>query len=287
MDKRNHSFEVKVSLADLLRILIERLWLILLAALVVGGSMYLYSSYKYRPSYSSTSRIYVLRPDNNETPQSYAQSLAAALTTVNDCKLIVKTDTTMQRVIDETGLDMKSSSLLSRVSLSSSDESRIILITAKASDPETAKLIADTVAIKGVERIEQVMGYPQASIMEYGRVPSSPSNSVFSSKIVILSFIAGMLVYLIFLIKFLSNDKISNPEQVHDFLGLSVLGMIPNEDDLSDKKKYKGYAYYKYKKYGKQYQNYSATDSENAYGKDKQAAKKGNILRKKEQGEKK
>lgn len=287
MDRKNRNFEVKVSLADLLRILIEKLWIMALAALVAGGSMYLYSSYTYKPSYTSTSKIYILRKENNETAQGYAQSLTAALNIVNDCKLIIKTETTMQMVIDDTGLDMKASSLLSRVSLSSSEDSRIVLITAKASDPETAKLIADKVAEKGIERIYQVMTYDQASLMENGRVPSSPSNSVYSSKITIVAFAAALLVYLFYIIKMICNDKISEPEQINDYLGLSVLGMIPNEDDMASKKKYRGHGYYKYKKYGKQYSNQYGQVPDQSTQSEDATQKKSNILRKKEQGEKK
>ncbi len=282
MEKQN--FEVKITLADLVRIFVWRLWVIILVAAVVGGCAFAYFSYTYEPIYKSISRIYILRQnaDYNDTAQGYAQSLNAALTTVNDCKMIVKTETTMQKVIDSTGLDYSSSRLLSKVSLSSSDDSRIVLITATASDPATAKLIADTVAVKGVERIKEVMGFDQASIMEEGRLPSSPANSRFSAKIPLITVIAAFLVYVFYLIKFLSNDKISEPEEITDYLGLTVLGVLPNEDEASGKKKYKGYgSYYKYKKYGKSHQygtpadtNVNTTDTQNASDASKKKSKK-------------
>ncbi len=251
MEKNN--YEIKITIADLLKIFVWRLWIIAIAAILAGGAVFAYSTYTYAPIYKSVSQIYILRQNtDNETIQNYAQNLNAALTIVNDCKKIIKTDTTMKMVQEATDLNMSSSQLLASVSLSSTDDSRVVLITAKHKDKETAKKIADAVAAQGVQRITDVMGYDQASIMEEGNLPSSPANSKYSANIILFGGLAGALVYAFYLIRFLSNDKIREPEEVTDYLGLTVLGVIPNENEVSGKKKYNGYgSYYKYKKYGK------------------------------------
>lgn len=251
MEKQN--YEIKITIADILRIFIWRLWLIVIAGIVASGAALAYFTYTYQPVYKSVSRIYILRQNTeNETISGYAQNLNAALTIVNDCKSIIKSDTTMKKVKESTGLEYSTSSLLSSISLSSTDDSRIVQIIAKSSNPIDAKLIADAVAKEGVIRIKEVMGYDQARIMEESTLPSSPANSRYSAKILLVGFMAGLLVYAFYLIRFLSNDKISEPEEITDYLGLTVLGVIPNEDIISGKKKYKGYgSYYKYKKYGK------------------------------------
>ena len=251
MEKQN--YEIKITIADILRIFIWRLWLIVIAGIVASGAALAYFTYTYQPVYKSVSRIYILRQNTeNETIQGYAQNLTAALTIVNDCKNIIKTDTTMKMVKESTGLEISTSTLLSNISLSSSDDSRIVQISAKASNAKDAKAIADAVAREGVIRIKDVMGYDQARIMEEGNLPSSPANSRFTVKIFLIGIFAGFIVYLFYIIRFLSNDKISEPEEITDYLGLTVLGVIPNEDIISGKKKYKGYgSYYKYKKYGK------------------------------------
>ena len=257
MEKQN--FEVKFSLYDLFGIFISKLWIILLTLIVVGTGTYVYSKATYKPVYKSVSRIYILRQNDSydDTAQGYAQNLNAALTTVNDCKLIVKTQTTMQKVVEATGVKYSSSQLLSNVSLTSTDDSRIIVITAKAYDADTAKLIADTVAEKGVERIKEVMGFDQANIMEEGNIPSSPSNTVYPTKMLILTLASAFLVYAFFIIRFLTNDNISEPEEITDYLGVTVLGILPNEDIASGQNKYRSYrAYYKYKKYSKAYKKH-------------------------------
>jgi hypothetical protein len=54
-----------------------------------------------------------------------------------------------------------------------------------------------------------------------------------------------MLLF-IFLFIFLLDDRIRTEEDIERYLGLSILGDIPNIDDVKNKKK----GYYKYKGYG-------------------------------------
>ena len=46
---------------------------------------------------------------------------------------------------------------------------------------------------------------------------------------------------MIYLVMFLMDDKINDPEDVEKYLKLSILGQIPNKSDAGRRKKY--YAY--------------------------------------------
>ena len=267
MDKQN--LEVRISISDIWHIFLGRLWVIILSALVAGGCVYAYSFFTYDPEYTSVSKVYILRQDqeDKQSANGYAQDFNVALTTVNDCKLIIKTNSTLNKVIEALELDWSAERLSQAITLSSSDDSRIVQIAVKTNDPELSKDIADILSAKGVERIKEVMGIEQATVMEYGTLPLSPSNSVLDLKVWLVSFIAALLTFAIYLILFLSNDRIVDPEDVVSHLGLSVLGNIPNEDDMSEKKKYKRYNLYKSKKYASY--EYKANSDKNAVLKNK------------------
>ena len=59
MEKQN--FDVKLSLYDMFTIFLSRIWIILLTFIVVGSCAYTYSYYTYKPTYTSISKIYILR----------------------------------------------------------------------------------------------------------------------------------------------------------------------------------------------------------------------------------
>lgn len=278
MTKNN--YEVRITLKDLAHIFITKLWVIILAAVLVGTGIWIYRDVTYKPEYVAEAKFYVLRQDTEQNSSGYVQNLNAALSTVNDCKLIVKTYSTFDEVISELYLDMSAEELMRHVTLSSSSDSRIVTVRAKASTPDKAKEIADSVTYHGIERINEVMNVEQASVMEYAKDPTSPSNSVFSIKILLAAFIASAVTYAIYVLIFLTNEKLTDPDEVSQFLGLSVLGIIPNEDGDKKHKKYGlKYKYFdrKYKYYksytSSMYQDKAKNDSEKTQGKkgDKEA----------------
>ncbi len=259
------SFEVKISISDLWHILISKIFVIILGALIVGGGMFAYSNHTYQPVYQSVSSIYILPQfsENEQSAGSYSQMLTAAQNIVNDCKHIVKSPSTLQRVINELDLNCSTQTLSNHINISTSEESRILTITVRDTNPEQAKQIADTAATKGIERINEVTGIKQANIMELGARPTAPINSVFSLKIVAAAGATAAVIYMAYVFIFLNNDRITNPDDASEYLSLTILGVIPNEEDTQSKKKYGGYSAYRSKKYGNVYE-YRAKEAPSA-----------------------
>ena len=52
----------------------------------------------------------------------------------------------------------------------------------------------------------------------------------------------ALLVYGIYFVRYLLDDKINQPEDVEKYLGVSVLGVIPNSED--SKRRYTKYGTY-------------------------------------------
>jgi hypothetical protein len=75
---------------------------------------------------------------------------------------------------------------------------------------------------------------------------------------ILVALIAAILVYAVFFLMFMFDDSVWTDEEIEKYLGLSVLGDIP--DANSTRKK--GYGYRKYGKYGK----YSSYSRYGAYG---------------------
>ena len=57
-----------------------------------------------------------------------------------------------------------------------------------------------------------------------------------------------MLVYIVYLIIFMLDDKVSTPDDIEKYLGMSVLGLIPHAQDGAGSKY--GGKYGRYGRYG-------------------------------------
>ena len=121
-------------------------------------------------------------------------------------------------------------------------------MTAKADSPELAKRIVDRICTIGSKRIEDAMGFQQVNLYELGTTDPDPCNSTRMLTFAFAGVVAAVVMYVIFLIIFLLDDRIkTDDENLERYLGLSVLGNIPNADGRKSGKYgyYKTYAAYK------------------------------------------
>ena len=266
MENNNENVKV-ISLKDLFGIFLDRLWLILLVAIIVVSGTYTYNKLTYVPEYSSTATMYILK-EVNENTASYDASndFSLALKVVKDCDILLKSHTVLDKVIGELGLDMSYGQLNGMIHTSNPEETRILNVTVTADTPENAKQIVDKLCTIGAESINDVMGYDQVNLYELGTLSKSPSNQKSIVVYLLFGVIAGAFVYLIYVIVFIADTSIRTDEDIQNYLGLSVIGDIPD----ADAGKGGGYKYKKYGRYGRygRYSRYSRYSSRygNRYG---------------------
>ena len=117
------------------------------------------------------------------------------------------------------------------VSTSNPENTRILEVTVESDSPENAKRIVDALCEIGQEKIAEAMGFQQVNLYEYGTLSSKPCNTTSMTTYLLAGVIAAILVYSAFLIVFLLDDRIRTEEDIERYLGLSILGNIPNAND--------------------------------------------------------
>lgn len=230
-----------ITLKDLWGLFVQRLWAILLAACVCGGGAFFLNRMLFVPQYSSTATLYILRQADGATASDANSDFSLALKVVNDCTYLLKSHTVLDEVIDSLALDLKYEDLYDAISTANPEDTRILEVTVKADTPENAKKIVDEICTVGSKRIEEAMGFPQVNLYELGTIEKKPCNRVRLLTFAGVGVVAAVVLYTIFLILFILDDRIKTDEDVERFLGLSILGSIPN----ADSKKSGKYGYYK------------------------------------------
>lgn len=241
--------EIKiVTFNDLWEIFIRRLWIILLAVIITILAAFTCNSLTFKPRYSSTAMLYILQQNNNTTANyNDYNEFSLALKVVNDCKQLIKSHSVLEAVINTLELDMNYNQLYESVTIKNPDDTRILQVTVETDDPHKAKEIVDTLCSIATWKITETMGFEQVNFYEYGVFNPTPCNRLGKITYLIIGLIAAIIVYGIFLIIYIADDTISTDEEIEKYLGLSILGDIPNFDALT-KKRY-GYKYYHRNKY--------------------------------------
>lgn len=250
-----------ITLKDLWDLFIQRIIVIVLVAVIAAGSFFAMDMVTYDPQYSSTATMYILRQGGGEDTSSgeAANELSLALRLVYDCNYFLKSRTVLNTVIEELDLNMSYNQLYSRISTSNPTNTRVLEITVRGDSPEQAKAIVDRICDIGPGKIEEAMGFSQVNLYEYGTLPVSPSNSPNLLKYGVVGAAAAVVVYAVYLLMFILDDRMRTDEDVERILGLSILAEIPNTGGGGKGRYgyYQGYSRYGYG-YGKRAYSYGS-----------------------------
>lgn len=245
MEERT-TFEIR--LADLWTVL-KRCWYLVLAVFVVVAiGLFVYMTQTRSPTYSSTAILYAGRDDVNSTS---SQGVSVATTLVKDFTELIQSDAIVNAVREETGTMAKSEELRRMVSISNPVNTRILYITVTAKDPTSAQILVNGFAKVACQKFnalfevrdengELLKEQTMLKLFSEGRYPQT-SNPVSTLKILIIAVVCAFLVYAVYLVLFVLDDKINNADDVQRYLGVSLLGEIPNRSDVRRKRSKYGY----------------------------------------------
>ena len=233
-----------VGLRDLWDIFVKRLWIMVLAAAVTAVGLFAVAGITYTPRYESTATLYILRQDEMDGSNGSSDDFSLALKVVNDCNYLLKSHSVLDQVINSLGLDLSYRELYDSLSIANPSETRILEVTVEADSPAEAKRIVDEVCNVGTVKIEEAMGFQQVNLYEYGILMEEPCNRIGLAICVLVGMVAAVMVYCVFLVAFLVDDRIRTEEDVENYLHLSILGDIPNANEPKKRQGYYGrYAY--------------------------------------------
>lgn len=144
---------------------------------------------------------------------------------------LIKTRVVSEKVISNLGLSLSYNTFRSKVNVSLVKDTEIIGITVTDTDPVLAAEIANETASVFMDTVQEIMKVENVQVIDM----AEPSYTPVSPRPILNLAIAGILglmlgVFLAFMIEMLDNT-IKTPEDVEKYLGLPVIGSIPNVED--------------------------------------------------------
>ena len=240
MEQQNlqNNDEIEIDVLELFHVLLDKIWVIILAGAVAALAVVAATILFITPQYQSTTKMYVLSKQDSNTLTS--QDMQTSLSLTKDYAELIKSRTVTEGVITQLNLDMTHEQLLSKMTVDSATDTRILSISVRDADPYVACEIANAIRDVAANHIKNVMDIDAVNVVETANIPENKiSPSIKKNGLV--GGVAGVAIAIaIILITYLSNDTIKTQEDVERYLGLSTLGTIPmSEADRKNKNKKK------------------------------------------------
>ena len=223
----------EIDLKDLLVLLIRRIWIILLCALTAGALAYVYTANFITPLYRASVTIYV----NNLSAQAAqsvdyisAGNLATSQQLVNTYVNIIRSRTVLEKVVEETGMNVTADDIRDMLSASSIDETEIFEVYVTSPNPEQAAEIANAVAQVAPGVIADIVEGSSTKVIDYAVVPTARYYPSFRSNTLVGCCIGGALAAAVLALRFMMDTSVKSEEDLEEMFQLPVLGSIPSFD---------------------------------------------------------
>ena len=215
--------------------LLQKLWtkklLILFTAFYFAAFSFLGTYFFIQPTYTSTTRIYVVNQATDNKNLS-AQDLQAGTYLVNDYKEIITSNDVLSEVIKDEKLNLSEAELSKMVSVNIPTDTRLISISVKAKTGQDAQVLANKVREVASKKIKTVTKVEDVTTLEEAKLPSSPSSPNIKRNVLLGAILGGFVAIVAVLVREVLDDRIRRPEDVEDVLEMTLLGIVPDTDKI-------------------------------------------------------
>lgn len=224
---------VEVDIGAVFRELLNNIFIIILVALIFALAVYDINKVFLTPEYVSTTSIYVKSSNETENSVNTGELQAGTLLT-KDYEEIIQSREVLEKVISEVDLStdgetepLTYNELLSDVSVSTPDDTRVIYIQVTYDDPYAAADLANAIRDASITRIQEVIDIEAVRTVSEANIPTEPSRPRTTRNAAIGGVIGAVIAIIAVIVRFLSDTTISTTDDVEKYLNISVLGSIP------------------------------------------------------------
>lgn len=229
---------IEINLGELFSVLLARAFLIISAGAFFALAGLFLSKFVIHPVYESTTKIYILNKEENQTVTYSDVQISTQLT--QDYAELIKSRYVLEEVIQRLNMiDTTYDDLSDVLRVDTPSDTRIVAITAKDEDPLMAMKIANCIREVASEHITNVMDIDAINVAETANVPTKKSSPSVARWTVIAGFLGAVLIAFFVVLGYLLDDTIKSNDDVERYLGMSTLALIPLTTEEMDKKKAK------------------------------------------------
>ena len=248
--KESRRTDFEFTAISIFRALLKKLWLIILAAAILGTLTYVGTRIFVKPSFRCSFTAYI----NNQQLKTSKEMLSVA--DLSASKELVRT---YSRILTSKALLVESANALgmeeddyaklkNMVSTGESDQTEIITVYVTSGDPRTSYRLATAISEHAPKVISDIVEGSSMKIIdepEYTTHRYAPSYLLFAF---IGAVVGALIIILKVIIGYFRDDAVKTEEEVEVRFTIPLLGIIPdiNSSTAEHGNKYYGYGYEDY-----------------------------------------
>ena len=226
--KQSQVDEIEIDLREVFLILLGKTWLILLVGIFTATLAFCLSQFVLEPVYESTTQIYILNKQDNDTVTYSDVQLGSQLT--KDYAELIQSRFVLESVVEDLQIiELDYEDMLEKVKVSTPADTRIFAITVEDTDPMLAMEMANSIREAAAVHIKNVMDIEAVNVVDTANLPTEKSGPSVMKWTVVGGAIGVLLVMCIVMVWYLTDDTIKTSDDVEKYLGLSTLALIPME----------------------------------------------------------
>ncbi len=234
MEENNNVYEKEISIIHILNILRQSWVYILIVALLFAVIAGVYTNNFVDKKYSSTVKFYIVSDRING---QLGNELTAAKTLVDSYTVVLKnSDSFLQDVIEESGVDYSIGKLRSMLYAGSIDGTEAFYVKVSDTDPQRAYAIAKAVEKYAPSEIISIVEAGSVKVLNPPKLALTYDNPGTTTTVVIGAALGFFVSALFFIILNLLDNHVRTEEDLASF-ELPILGVVPTIENETQKKK--------------------------------------------------
>lgn len=239
--------EIEINIIPLLKEILKKLWIIVLAGLIVGGAFYVGAKVFIKPTYRSGFTAYVNNKQGKDNKDLLTSSdLSASKQLVLTYQSILTSNTILTAAAESMGIDLPYKTLRSKVSTEVQDDTEIISVYVVDTDPQFAYEYAQAISKIAPQYMAQIVEGSSMKIIDYPEYSNSRFKPNYFKFALIGFFIGALIVIALVVIRYFLDDTVKNEGDIETRFSIPILGVIPDITKATNKSS--DYYYYENKK---------------------------------------
>ena len=224
--------ELEIDLLELFQAIKKSIVWIAICTVLFATVGFCYSRFMVTPMYEASVNM-IVNTSAEGASHVTNDNITSAKNMVSTYAIIIKSNRVLNEVIDKLDLDMEYEDLAEAVGVSSVNSTQVMEVVVTHEDPEVAGKIVEQITKIAPAKIVDAVEAGSCKVVsdvEVGKYPVSPNVLKITALLAMvgLALSAGLVI-----LKELFRNYIEDDADVTKHLGLPVLGVIPEVEDLA------------------------------------------------------